>query len=61
MRARWTFLVLLFAVSHAAVASEGLKYAAAYECQAMSINQAMTKVCASAHPALAQRASSAYT
>lgn len=61
MRARWTFLALLLTVSHAAVASEALKYAAAYECQAMSINQAMTRVCATQHPQLAARAASAYT
>ncbi len=53
--------MLLFAVSEAAMASEGLQYAAAYECQAMSINQAMSKVCAVQHPQLAARASSAYT
>lgn len=61
MRARWMFLALLSVVSHAAIASEGLKYAAAYECQAMSINQAMTKVCATQHPQLADRAARAYT
>lgn len=60
MRARWTFLALLFAVCHGAAASEGLNYAAAYECQAMSINQAMTTVCATMHPKLAARSSSAY-
>jgi hypothetical protein len=60
MRARWIFLALLSAVSQVAVAAEGLTYAAAYECQAMSINHAMSKVCSSAHPALADRATRAY-